>query len=150
MSAICFTVTDKTLGWVPSNVDNKGRNIHRIVILFTDVYSIFELKNPGNRTEFKGDGRDTCIKSKPATEDIAARILKTLDILVIGAFVDMEDDQYEKYETYFQKYNIPYKAQRFEDTDELDRKIVSFIKETVKDLLKCVFEDPPSYNTLGL
>lgn len=150
MSAICFTVTDKNLGWVPSDVDSQGRHIHRIVILFTDVYSIFELVNPGNRTEFKGDGTDDCLISKPATEDIAARILKSLDIVVIGAYVGMKDDQYEKYENYFQKYNLPYKAQRFKDTSDLNKHIVNFIKETVQDLLKCVYEDPPSYNTLGL
>lgn len=150
MSAVCFTVTDKTLGWVPSNVDNNGRNMHRIVILFTDVYSIFELKDPGTRHEFKGDGTDTCTKSKPATEDMAANILKKLDITVIGAYVGMNDSQWGKYENYFQKYNLPYKAQRFQTTEELDNKIVSFIKETVKELLKCTYEDPPSYNTLGL
>lgn len=147
---MAFTVADSTIGWIREDVDKAGRRMHRFILLFTDQFSIFSLLRPGNRTDFKGDGTDTCSSSLPPTEDIVGRLLKKEKIIVIGVYVRMGNYPYLQYLSFFQKYEIPHVPQRFRDINHLKQEIVKFIRDTVKNQLQCVFEDPPAYNTLGL
>lgn len=149
LSAVAFTAADSSLGWIREDIDKFGKRVRRIIVLFTDEYSIFELSNPGNRTAFKGDGTDTCSSSLPPTEEMVGYTLNKENILLIGIFVSMRSESHKLYQAFFQKYGIPQVSQTF-NYGGWGRDLVEYIRNSVENQLLCVFDDPPAYNTLGL
>lgn len=150
LPAAAFAISDNNLGWIRENVDKEGRNVHRMILLFTDVFSIFDdLKFPRNRTRFKGDGTDTCSGSRPATREQVGQILKKHGCMVIGIYLTGERSQVPcYYEEFFHEFGIPHLYDVF--TWDIEENIPKFLADVVKRHLQCVFEDPPAYNTLGL
>ncbi len=148
--AVCFTVADAQIGWERKEIDDSGKHIHRLVALFTDVYTRFELPYPRNRTEFRGDGTDTCLNNRPPTRDVAGKFLKEHNIIMIGVYVGMDKGDVRRYVEFFNEFDIPHIPTLFSNTRDLERNIARVLAQTVKEHLQCYFEDPPAYNTLGL
>lgn len=150
LTAVAFTICDNTVGWIREDIDKDGRNVNRMILLFLHKLSYFELKNPGNRTQFRGDGTDTCSGSLPATRKQVGEILKKHGVMIIGVYEYTDAKIYRQYVDFFQEYRIPHIWKQFRGKYGIGEYIVEFVPGAVRQFLQCYHADPPAYNTLGL